>query len=190
MQSPCEEQLDNITELLHCAGRAEPAGIENLAAAVYPKLRAIARHSFAHERHEHTLQPTALVHEVWLRIQSGMQIRWKDRNHFYSVCALKMRHALVDHGRHHRAARRGCGLRVSMEEFRSSRPDNKRQIELLEELLRRLKSVDPVAAQVVEMKFIAGLTDEEAAKALGCSRSTVKRHWTFARAWLASHANE
>jgi RNA polymerase sigma factor (TIGR02999 family) len=185
-------QNESITELLNGAQRGDAEAREKLAVAAYPRLRAMAGHCFADERAGHTLQATALVNEAYLRGVLRSSVAWRNSEHFYSVCARQMRLALIDHGRARGAVKRGCGLRVecAFNENRQWMPDNRREIELLKELLERLQKADPLAASVVEVKFFAGLTDEEVAQKLGCSHSAVRRHWKFARTWLARQASE
>jgi RNA polymerase sigma factor (TIGR02999 family) len=172
-----------ITKILSDIRAGEKAASNELIEAVYSDLRGMAHGIFASERPDHTLQPTALVHEAWLRIFSGAEVDWRDRSHFYAVAACQMRRILVDHGREFRAAKRGNGLKVVLDENQAS-PSNACEIGEVDELLDRLARSDPEAAKVVEMKFFAGMTDEEVAAELGCSHSSVRRHWAFAKAWL------
>lgn len=174
----------DITEMLAGVRAGDPSAAEHLVEAVYTDLRAMAQRIFAGERPDHTLQPTALVHEAWMRIFGGAEVPWNDRVHFYAVAARQMRRLLVEHGREFRAQKRGGGLKVSLEEKLHGSPVSDCRVEQLDELLVVLQCKDPEAFQVVEMKFFSGMTDEEVAAAMGCSHSTVRRHWTFARAWL------
>jgi RNA polymerase sigma factor (TIGR02999 family) len=125
-----------------------------------------------------------LVHEAYLRIFSGAEVDWRDRNHFYAVAARQMRRILVDFGREHRAAKRGCGLKISFDDGHHGASSADCDIELVDDLITRLRHQDESAASVVEMKFFSGMTDGEIADAIGCSHSTVRRHWVFAREWL------
>ncbi|HKD04318.1 MAG TPA: sigma-70 family RNA polymerase sigma factor [Bryobacteraceae bacterium] len=173
-----------ITKLL-CEVRAgDHNAAEQLMDAVYTDLRAMAHRIFSGERSDHTLQPTALVHEVWLRIFSGADVPWNDRVHFYAVAARQMRRLLADHGREFRALKRGAGLKVSLDEKLHGSPLNDCQFDDLNRLLDVLQRKDPEAFRVVEMKFFSGMTDEEVAAEMGCSHSSVRRHWNFAKAWL------
>jgi len=174
----------HITKLLKDVRGGSPEAANQLMEAVYTDLRAIARRSFADERPDHTLQPTALVHEAWMRLFNGAEIDWRDRSHFFAIAGRQMRRILVDHGREVHARKRGCGLKVALNDNLHNMPAQGCEIGLVDDLLQRLHRLDPEAAKVVEMKFFAGLTDEEAASALGYSHSTVRRHWSFARAWL------
>ncbi|MEZ5353886.1 MAG: sigma-70 family RNA polymerase sigma factor [Bryobacteraceae bacterium] len=159
-----------------CAGR-----LMNL---VYSDLRGVARSYMSRERVDHTLQPTALVHEAYIRVFEGAPVTWQDRIHFFAVAASQMRRVLVDHARQHRAEKRGGGLNVSLDENLAAAPAISGNVELIDDLLHRLERTDPDAARVVELKFFSGLADREVAETLGVSHSTVRRHWAFARAWL------
>ncbi|MBV8847114.1 MAG: sigma-70 family RNA polymerase sigma factor [Bryobacterales bacterium] len=180
-----ETGAEEITRLLHEARRGNRASADRLLEAVYTDLRGIARRSMAVERPDHTLQPTALVHEAYLRIFEGAPVDWQSRAHFFAVAASQMRRVLVDHGREFRAAKRGRGLKVALEDSRHAAPLPECDIEAVDELLDRLQRADAEAARVVELKFFSGLTDKEVAEAMQVSHSTVRRHWIFARAWLA-----
>ncbi|HXK02196.1 MAG TPA: sigma-70 family RNA polymerase sigma factor [Verrucomicrobiae bacterium] len=173
-----------ITRLLKEVRDGDPAAANQLLEAVYSNLRGIARHFMAGERPDHTLQPTALVHEAYLRIFCGGEVDWQSRTHFFAVAAAQMRRVLVDHGREFRAAKRGQGLKVALEQDRHAAPLPECDIEAVDELLVRLERTDAAAARVVELKFFSGLNDHEVAEILQVSHSTVRRHWTFARAWL------
>jgi RNA polymerase sigma factor (TIGR02999 family) len=177
-------EAEQITRLLHEVRDGNRASADQLLDAVYTDLRGIARHFMAGERSGHTLQPTALVHEAYLRIFEGAPVEWQNRAHFFAVAASQMRRVLVDHGREFRAAKRGGGLKVALEDGHHAAPLAECDIEAVDELLDRLQRADAEAARVVELKFFSGLKDREVAEVLQVSHSTVRRHWTFARAWL------
>jgi RNA polymerase sigma factor (TIGR02999 family) len=179
-----------ITKMLGDIRAGDPAAADQLMEAVYAKLRGMAHRLFASERPDHTLQPTALVHEAYLRIFSGAEVAWRDRNHFYAIAAVQMRRVLVDFGREHRAAKRGCGLKVSFDEGHHAPLLANCDIELVDDLITHLRSQDGAAADVVEMKFFAGMTDREVADRIGWSQSTVRRHWVFAREWLVRQLDQ
>jgi RNA polymerase sigma factor (TIGR02999 family) len=179
-----------ITKMLGDIRSGNRDAANRLMETVYSDLRAIAHRMFSNERQDHTLQPTALVHEAWLRIFSGAEVDWRDRSHFYAVAARQMRRILVDHGREFRAAKRGGGFKVSLDEAQHALPLGVCEIGEVDELLDRLQRTDAVAARVVEMKFFAGMTDEEVSAELDCSHSTVRRHWSFAKAWLVRQMTE
>lgn len=179
-----QSEAAQITKMLGEVRRGDQAAANQLVEAVYSDLRGIAHRLFSRERPDHTLQPTALVHEVWLRLFPGAQVEWRDRVHFYAVAARQMRRLLADHGREFRAQKRGGGLKVIFDDQRYGAALSNCEFEELNELLERLQRIDPMAARVVEMKYFAGMTDEEVAAEMGCSHSTVRRHWSFAKAWL------
>lgn len=178
-------EAEQITRLLHEVRDGNRASADELFEAVYADLRGIARHSMSGERSGHTLQPTALVHEAYLRIFEGAPVDWQNRAHFFAVAASQMRRVLVDHGREFRAAKRGGGLKVALDDGRHASPIAECDIEAVDELLDRLQRADAEAARVVELKFFSGLKDREVAEVMGVSHSTVRRHWAFARAWIA-----
>jgi RNA polymerase sigma-70 factor, ECF subfamily len=173
-----------VTRLLNemRAGHAESAG--QLIDCVYKELRRLAAYYMKAERSDHTLQPTALVHEVFLRVLGGESVEWQNRAHFFAVAARQMRHILVDHARALKAEKRGGGMKVSLEEAGSlaGRPDE--DLLVVDEALSKFEDVDPRAAKVVELKFFSGLTDKEAAEVLGVPLISVRRDWEFAKAWL------
>ncbi len=175
-----------ITKMLGDVRAGNPHAANQLMDAVYSDLRGMARRVFAAERADHTLQPTALVHEAWLRIFSGMDVPWNDRVHFYAVAARQMRRLLADHGREFRAQKRGGGLKVVFDDQLHGGHLSNCEFVDVNYLIDRLHRIDAEAGRVVEMKFFSGMTDEEVAAEMGCSHSTVRRHWSFAKAWLIS----
>ena len=177
-------QAEHVTKLLNEVRGGNQASADMLLQAVYTDLRRLARRYMAGERSDHTLQPTALVHEAYLRIFEGAQVDFRNRTHFFAVAASQMRRILVDHGREFRSAKRGGGLKISLEEDQHPSPLADCDIEAVDELLDKLQRADAEAARVVELKFFSGLTDHEVAEEMGVSHSTVRRHWSFARAWL------
>ncbi|MFN7922339.1 MAG: sigma-70 family RNA polymerase sigma factor [Bryobacteraceae bacterium] len=180
-------QAEQITQLLHQVRGGDRASADRLLEAVYSDLRGLARHYMSAERAGHTLQPTALVHEAYLKIFAGAPVDWKCRAHFFAVAASQMRRVLVDHGREFRADKRGHGLKISLEDALHASPLAECEIGEVDQMLERLQRVDAEAARVVELKFFSGLADREVAEVLGVSHSTVRRHWEFARAWLVRH---
>lgn len=172
----------------HLVARARagdaPAGAE-LAAAVYPELRRLARRYLSSERKDHTLQTTELIHEAWLRLFGSSPVAVADRNHLVALMATQMRRALVDYARHRNAAKGpGSAIRVSLSATDGLfvRPDE--DLLAVDDALTALAVVDARASLVVELRFFGGLQEAEAADALGISVSTLKRDWAFARAWL------
>lgn len=178
---------DEITELLRNIRKGSSVAEDLLMKAVYADLRKIARRYMAGERKNHTLQPTALVHEVYVRVFRGAPVEWQDRAHFLAVAARQMRRVLIDHGRAYRGPSRGGDLKVALDETLVANPSAPCDMEVIEDLLERLRKTDSVAAKVIELKFFSGLTDMEVAEVMATSHSTVRRHWVFARAWMSKH---
>jgi RNA polymerase sigma factor (TIGR02999 family) len=159
---------------------------ERVMALVYQELRRRAAAYLRRERAGHTLQPTALVHEAYLRLVDQDRVAWQGRAHFMAVAASMMRRVLMDHGRRQKARKRGGGAvsRVTLDE--QLIPSGTRGLDLfaLDEALEALEALDPLKARIVELRAFGGLEVEEAAEVLGVSTPTVKRHWAFALAWL------
>ena len=173
-----------VTRLLGEIRAGNDAALDRLLPLMYSELHAIAARYFRRERREHTLQPTALVHEAYLRLV-GQDHDWESRLQFLTVAAIMMRRVLVDHARSHAATRRGSNpVRVPLDE--AVRMGEQRADEMLaiDEALTRLSALDAQQARIVELRFFGGLSVEETAKALKLSSATVKRHWQSARAWL------
>lgn len=160
---------------------------DRIAPEIYDELRAVAAWHMRHERAEHTLQPTGLVHEVWLRMVEQKRASWKDRAHFIAIATRQMRRILVDYGRRHGAAKRGSGFeRVALETVAETEPVRAIDFVELDHALIALEQADPQACRVVELRFFGGLTVEETAEVLNISPTTVKRDWHTARLWLYS----
>jgi RNA polymerase sigma factor (TIGR02999 family) len=166
------------------AGRADVTA--RLAELLYPELRQIAARLMSRERGHHTLQPTAVVHEAFMRLVGGRPVDWQDRAHFLGIAARVMRRVLVEHARRRAAAKRGAGRhQVTLDEGLLPRPDPAFGLLALDEVLTRLADLDPRAAQVAELRVFGGMTVREAAEELGVSTRTVDNDWTMARLWLA-----
>ena len=164
--------------------RGNDRALNELLPLVYAELRRMAARQLRSERTGHTLQPTALVHEVYLRLVDQRKVDWRDRAHFLGVAARVMRRILVDHARRHGARKRGDGVRcVSIDEAREV-ASNEMPILPLDRALSRLEKIDPDLAKVVELRAFGGLTIEQAAQVLNVSPSTAKRDWRTAKAWL------
>ena len=178
--------MDNITALLARWGDGDPAALDELLPQVYRELRHLAAHYLRQERSEHTLQPTALVHEVYVRLVRERSTRFRNRVHFYGAAAQAMRRILVDHARRNRAVKRGGRDRemVDLEAVPEIGIDIRRDLISLDEALDALAAVAPRPAKVVELRYFGGLSIEETAEFLDIAPVTVKRHWAFARAWL------
>lgn len=176
----------DVTALLSEWGRGNTTALNELLPLVYVELRRIAAHQLRGERSGHTLQPTALVHEVYLRLMDQRQVDWRDRAHFFAIAARVMRRILVDHARRHRARKRGDGLpSVSLDQGNEPVAPDGIPVLALDHALGRLAEFDEGLARVVELRAFGGLTIEEAACVLKVSPSTAKREWRTARAWLA-----
>ena len=175
----------NITNLLARWQSGDADALNLLIPLVYGELHRLARHHLSHERGEHTLQSTALVNEVYLRLL-GQGLTVENRTHFFAVSSHLMRQILVDHARRHRAAKRGEGFeRVTLSEAEALLPQAKNlDLLALDDALNDLGRADPQLIKIVELRFFGGLSIEESAMVLGISQSTVKREWTTARAWL------
>ena len=184
------DKSDEATGLLTgwCAG--DRAALDRLLPLVYDELRAIAARHLDRERPDHTLQPTALVHEAYLRLIDQRQVDWRNRAQFLGIAAEMMRRILVNHARERAALKRGGGLRkVSLTEA-LNQPGPEVDIEGLDDSLRRLATHDPRKARIVELRFFGGLTNVEAAEVLSVSPATAERDWKFARAWLFAALDE
>jgi RNA polymerase sigma factor (TIGR02999 family) len=170
--------------------RPDPETAEGLTPLVYHELRRIAAAYMRRERPGQTLQPTALVHEVYLRL-AGAGTPWRDRRHFVAIAARSMRQILVEHARARGAQKRWAGLdRVPLSESLAVSADPEGMLPALDEALTRLERLDPELTRIIELRFFAGLSIEDAADALGMSPATLKRRWALARAWLFRELNE
>lgn len=174
-----------VTELLQAMQRGEPEAAEQLLALVYQDLRRMAAHLMAREAPGHTLQPTALVHEAWLRMMGHEGELPSGRPHFFGIAAEVMRRILVESARRKRALKRGGGAEhVELQEASAVQLAPSEEILAVHEALELLASEDPVSAELVKLRYFGGLTMEEAAAALEIPLRTAERRWTFARAWL------
>ena len=173
------------TELLVAWGRGDSCALDRLVPLVDGELRRIARRCMGRERRGHTLQPTALVNEAYLRLVDVKRVQWASRVHFFAVAARMMRRILVDHARARGNTKRGGGLaRVPLDEAPEAAIQPDQDLVALDQVLSRLATIHPRKAQVVELRFFGGLSVEDAAAALDISTDTVKRDWRFAKLWL------
>jgi RNA polymerase sigma-70 factor (ECF subfamily) len=174
-----------VSAILSAWGEGDQQAGHQLIGIVYQELRRLASYYLANEREGHTLQPTALVHELYLKLFSTEPLQVHDREHFLAIAARQLRRIVVDHARSKHAQKRGGSQgTISLDAAHGSiAPADVRVLDL-DHALARLETLDPRAAQVVELKFFGGLTDDEAGKTLGISLATVKRDWDFARSWL------
>lgn len=173
-----------ISQLLSDWANHDPAARERLVPIVYEELRRLAHHYMRGERAGHTLQTTALVNEVYLRLAGIDGLRWRNRAHFFAMVATLMRRVLVDYARQRHRDKRGAGVAVVSLDENAVAPQPAVDIIALDEALERLAAVDPQQSRVVELRFFAGLSVEETAEALGISPATVKRDWATAKLWL------
>ena len=175
----------DVTRLLREWGEGNAEAMDDLLPLVYGELRRLARHYLRGERPDHTLQPTALVHEAYLKLLGQGPMAWQDRAHFIGVAATLMRRILVDHARAHRAEKRGGGAtKLTLDDSVSFFQQRDVDLVTLDEALAHLAEIDPQQSRVVELRFFGGLTIEETAVALRVSPMTVKREWNMAKAWL------
>jgi RNA polymerase sigma factor (TIGR02999 family) len=175
-----------VTRILRDARNRADDASARLAAALYPELRRLAGGLMRRERPGHTLQPTALVGEAFLRLVDQSQVEWQDRAHFLGIAARVMRQVLVDHARRHSTAKRGAGAQLVTlgDDIRAAgRPLE--DLLVIDDALDRFAALDPRAAHIVEMRVFGGLTVEEIAEALGVSKRTIDHDWAVARMWLA-----
>jgi RNA polymerase sigma factor (TIGR02999 family) len=180
-----QSDRSETTMILSQAVRGDAGAAERLAPLVYDSLRNIAAGYMSRERSDHTLQPTALVHEAYLRLVDRARVDWQGRTHFLAVAAKEMRRVLIHHARGRHAAKRGGGrARVSLEQALLQAPGGDVAVLDLEEALAELSALDPRQGRVVELRFFGGLTVEEVAQALSISPKTVEKDWRLARAWL------
>ncbi len=174
-----------VTELLVELGKGNRDAEHKLVPLVYAELRRLAAHYLRRERPEHTLQPTALVHEAYVRLTKLHEIDWQNRSHFFAIAANLMRRILVDHARAHRARKREafCGA-ICLDEALTVSPDRPKQLIALDDALNKLAERDARQCKIVELRFFGGLSEEETGNVLGISARTVKRDWRVAKAWL------
>jgi RNA polymerase sigma-70 factor, ECF subfamily len=179
-----------VTELLIKLRKGDRKAETKLIPLVYRELRKLAAHYLKGERHGHTLQATALVHEAYLRLTQLQTIDWQSRSHFFAIAAQVMRRVLIDHARAHQAAKRG-GPResVSFDDALVMCDQRSQQLLALDAALDQLAKHDPRQSRIVELRFFGGLTEEEIGDLLGISPRTVKRDWRVAKAWLFQEIN-
>jgi RNA polymerase sigma factor (TIGR02999 family) len=184
--------MSDVTRILSAIGQGDPSAADQLLPLVYDELRQLAAQRLAHQAPGQTLQPTALVHEAYLRLVASTRTEgeddtsWDSRGHFFAACAEAMRHILVDNARRKHAVKRGGGARrVPLEEFHRVAESPEDLLDL-DDALTRFAAEEPDKARLLQLRFFAGLTTPEAAAALGISAATAERWWTFARTWLYS----
>jgi len=177
--------MTEITQMLQAVGRGESGASEKLLPLVYDELRRHAAARMAAEAPGQTLQPTALVHEAWLRVAGSGDQMWQNRAHFFGAAAEAMRRILIESARRKSRLKRGCNpelLDVDQLEIAATTPDEK--VLLIDEALERLQVEDPEKARLVVLKFFGGHTNQEVAEIMNVTERTVERHWAYAKAWL------
>jgi RNA polymerase sigma factor (TIGR02999 family) len=182
-----EEPSHEITRLLDDLTLGKEHAFDDLLPLVYRELRQRAASNLRRERQNHTLQPTALVHEAFMKLVDQRNVRWQNRAHFFGVAAQAMRRILVDHARTHgRVKRGGAGPLVTLDEAMIAGESRSIDLLALDQALERLAALDERQARVVELRFFGGLSVEETAEVLQISPATIKREWSMAKAWLHS----
>lgn len=179
-----------VTEWLSAWRQGDSAARDRLVQVMYPELRRLAGQIFRRERADHTLQPTALVNEAWLRLSGSSVVEGADRGHILAVAARLMREILIDHARRRSASKRDGGNRVDLDAIDLA--DDAQNIDLigLDRALLRLEQVDAIKARIVELRYFGGMSIDETAEAVALSPATVKRHWQAARIWLFNALGE
>jgi RNA polymerase sigma factor (TIGR02999 family) len=177
--------MNDVTLILQSIERGDPQAAEELLPLVYEELRKLAAVRMSQEALGHTLQPTALVHEAWLRLVGGTGQNWNSRNHFFMAAAQAMRRILIERARQKsRLKRGGDQQRVPLETLEIASDADSETLLLVEEAMQGLAKADALKARLVELRFFTGLSLLEAAQVLGVSEPTAKRYWAYARAWL------
>ena len=177
--------MTDLTRILGDVERGDPKAADQLLPLVYDELRKLAAHKMASEVTGHTLQPTALVHEAWLRLVGAEQQTWQNRAHFFAAAAEAMRRILIERARRKCALRHGGGQeRVDVQSVEIAATESDDRLLAVNDALDKLAAQDPVKADLVKLRYFVGMTIAEAAQALGISEPTAKRYWAFARAWL------
>src|SRR5829696_5103745 len=182
---PDQQPSTSITVLLEKARSGDSSALADVFPLIYEELRRLAQQQLRREPDGHTLSPTPVVHEAYMRLIDYSRMEWAGRAHFMAVAATAMRRILVDHARGHRSVKRGGALRrVSLDSVELGAEDRAELLIAIDEALDRLKTLDRRQAQVVECRFFGGMTEEETAEALGIGLRTAKRDWAKAKSWL------
>ena len=177
--------MSDVTRILEAMEHGDGRAADRLLPLVYAELRRLAAHKMASEAPGQTLQPTALVHEAWLKLVGQQNRRWQDRNHFFAAAAEAMRRILTDKARRKLRQRHGGGQqRVDLEDCAAATTSGDDQVLAVSDALDKFALLDPQRAELVKLRYFVGLTFPEAAEVLGVSEITAKRYWSFARAWL------
>ncbi|HXS67548.1 MAG TPA: sigma-70 family RNA polymerase sigma factor [Candidatus Polarisedimenticolia bacterium] len=177
--------MSEVTRILQSLDSGDAKAADELLPLVYEELRKLAAAKMAHESPNQTLQPTALVHEAWLRLTGKEDVKWNGRAHFFGAAAEAMRRILVDNARRKRAVRHGGDRqRLNVEDIEIAAPEKEAELLAINESLEKLAALDKQKAELVKLRYFVGLTIEESAAVLGVSVPTANRWWTYARAWL------
>ena len=177
--------MSDVTRILNSASNGDARAANELLPLVYEELRKLAAAKMASENPGHTLQPTALVHEAWLRLAGDANRKWNDRTHFFAAAAEAMRRILVDNARRKRAQRHGGGQqRLELPDLAAPSAPNDDQLLVVNDALDKFAALYQQKAELVKLRYFVGMTIEETAEALGISKATAKRHWDYAKAWL------
>ena len=179
-----EDPKDQVTELLRHWRKGDEKALSDLVPLVYNELRRLAHYHLQMERPGHTLQSTALVHEAYLRLMGGQDVKFQNRAHFIALASRLMRQVLVDYARERHAAKRDGGCRIAFEFLELLPANGDAELLALDDALRELSRLDERQARIVEMKFFGGLSAPEISQVMGLSRATVDRDWATARVWL------
>src|SRR4051794_32267666 len=184
--------MNDVTRILSAIEQGDPRASEQLLPLVYRELRRLAKQRLAQEKPGQTLQATALVHEAYLRLVDGEEAqRWSSRGHFFAAAAEAMRRILIENARRKRAEKHGGRLeRQDLDAIEIEAPAPSEDLLALDEALAKLEAEDPVKAQLVKLRYFAGLSEDDAAQALGISRTTAHRHWRYARVWLLNELGQ
>ena len=177
--------MSDVTRILNAIGGGDSKAAQDLLPLVYEELRKLAAHKMANEAPGQTLQPTALVHEAWLRLVGTENPQFEGRGHFFAAAAEAMRRILIDRARQKLSLKRGAGAaRVNLEDLEVASAADDDTLLAVDEALTKLAREDADSAEFIKLRFFAGMTNDEAAQALGIPERTARRHWSFARAWL------
>lgn len=183
--------MSDVTQILQAIEQGDARAADELLPLVYEELRKLASTRMAHERPGQTLQPTALVHEAWLRLAGDPRQQWDSRGHFFAAAAEAMRRILIDNARRKQALRHGAGQqRLDIQEIELAAPSTDDQLLAINAALEKLAVDHPRKAELVKLRYFAGLSIEEAAAAIKISEATAKRWWAYARAWLFSEIKQ
>ncbi len=188
MTTPIDDNQEKVTQMLRQVQSGNRDALDELFPIIYKELRRLASSQLAGERSNHTLQPTALVHEAYMRLIDQHSVDWQNRVHFFSIAAETMRRILVNHAIQRNAQKRGSGVTcIELDEaisYHDKHEERELDLVVLDDVLKKLEEFDPTQAKIVELRFFGGLTVEETAEVMKISESTVKREWRMAKSWL------